>query len=131
MDQPSKGRGKWLIAIGGVLVFYWLALLIATHVPLAKSQNPGRSWDKLGHLVAFAALSVLLCSAGAMLWRPSWRLYGGVFMVVAAYGAMDEFSQRFSPGRSADFRDWIADVLGAGIGILCFAVIHHFAARRV
>jgi VanZ family protein len=131
MDQPSKGRGKWLVTITGVVVLYWLAILIATHVPLAKSQNPGRSWDKLGHLAAFAGLSALLCLTGATLWRPSWRLYASVFMMVAAYGAMDELSQRFSPGRSSDFRDWIADLLGAGIGILCFAVTHRFAARRV
>jgi VanZ family protein len=131
MDQPSKGRGKWQVAIVGVLVLYWLAILIATHVPLAKSQNPGRSWDKQGHLAAFAGLSVLLCLAGATLWRPSWRLYAGVFMVVAAYGAIDELSQRFSPGRFSDFRDWIADMLGAGIGMMCFAVVYHFAARRV
>jgi VanZ family protein len=131
MDQPSKGRGKWQVAIVGVVVLYWLAILIATHVPLAKSQSPGRSWDKLGHLAAFAGLSALLCLTGATLWRPSWRLYTGVFMVVAVYGAADEFSQRFSPGRFSDFRDWIADMLGAGIGILCFAVIYHFAPRRV
>lgn len=131
MEQAPKSRPRWHVSIVAVVVLYWLAILVATHVPLAESQQPGRSWDKLGHLAAFAGLSALLCLAGTTLWRPSWRLYVGVFMVVAAYGVVDELSQRFSPGRSSDFHDWIADLAGAAIGILCFVVVYHFAARRV
>jgi VanZ family protein len=36
-------------------------------------------------------------------------------MIAAAYGAFDE--HWFVPGRSADIRDWFADVSGVLIGI--------------
>ena len=44
------------------------------------------------------------------------------FIFILLYGASDEFHQYFVPGRSCDFFDWLADVLGAlfAISILLF-----------
>jgi VanZ family protein len=85
--------------------------------------------DKLGHFAAFAVLAALLCCAALALWRPTARLYASIFAVLAGYGALDELSQRLSPGRSSDFRDWIADCAGASIGILGFALFHRLIIR--
>ena len=37
-------------------------------------------------------------------------------VVTGVYGATDEFHQLFVAGRSAESRDLIADVVGAGVG---------------
>jgi VanZ family protein len=39
------------------------------------------------------------------------------------FGAADEWHQQFIPGRSQDVADWLADTLGAGIGVLTAAAL--------
>lgn len=39
-------------------------------------------------------------------------------LITSAYGALDEFHQRFTPGRSCDVRDWMADTVGAAVVLL-------------
>jgi VanZ family protein len=46
---------------------------------------------------------------------------------IAALGAIDEWHQLAVPGRSADVRDWLADVIGALLGIVVWRRI--FARR--
>lgn len=45
---------------------------------------------------------------------------------VAAFGAADEWHQRFIPGRSTELADWLADSAGAAVGAVAFALV----ARR-
>jgi VanZ family protein len=48
-----------------------------------------------------------------------------VLVVIAIFAALDEFHQRFIPGRYMDVEDWVADMTGASIGLLLA-----FATRR-
>lgn len=69
--------------------------------------------DKIKHFAAYAVLASLVWRAlgsGISRWRRLWLAIG----ISAAYGATDEFHQRFS-NRSCDFCDWTADVLGASL----------------
>jgi VanZ family protein len=90
-------------------------------------------FDKLQHLLAFAAFTGAVC-----LWvsREKWRIRGLFFMVIAAfigsaYGIIDEIHQYFVPGRDCNVWDWIADTLGSTIGAAAFAGIVALADRRV
>ena len=75
---------------------------------------------KLAHLTEFAALgadlSVLLQPVKRRWIR--WTIGCG-----ALVGAIDEFLQLFSPGRSAQLRDVMIDTLGVGIGVAVAALI--------
>jgi VanZ family protein len=65
--------------------------------------------DKLAHLLLFAVLAALLYLAGL---RAPLAVLGA-----ALYGMTDEVHQMFVPGRSPDVRDWLADTLGAVLGV--------------
>ena len=41
-------------------------------------------------------------------------------LAVSLFGVADEFRQSFTPGRSVEFADWVADSLGAGAGVLLY-----------
>ena len=123
MASDSPRRSRLAIAICLVTGLYWLAIFALTHAPIVPTPDLGRfPLDKIAHLGVFAGLAFLLCAAGTALGHPPRRLFAAVFAIVAAYGILDEMTQQFVPHRFADFRDWIADMLGAGLGITGFVI---------
>jgi VanZ family protein len=76
--------------------------------------------DKLAHGLEYALLGLLLVFGLAReprtrAWRPLlWVLTA--FVVVAAFGALDEWHQSAVPGREMSGWDWLADVAGALVG---------------
>jgi VanZ family protein len=85
--------------------------------------------DKIVHFGYFFGGSGLLCA-----WlfrrnpeRPDWaKLISTAVLVIALIGALDEFHQSFTPGRSGnDPGDWLADLLGAVAGAFTFKRFHH------
>jgi VanZ family protein len=88
-------------------------------------------WDKAAHFAAFAAGSVLLVAALALTTKWSWRRIAWLaVIVIALFGATDEWHQLYTPKRSgADLYDWIADFFGAGTGA-CAALLIHARYQR-
>jgi VanZ family protein len=108
---------RWLTIL---VVAYWLALFTATHVrriPKAL-QMPGA--DKWQHTVAFAGLAFLLAGRRSYGKPLTWKAVLGVACVVVVYGAFDELTQ-IPVGRFAEFNDWLADTLGALLGLSLYA----------
>lgn len=122
-DQPeSTPPGTPAIArfrrlLGSLLLVYWVALFVSTHVPLPKQVHmPGQS-DKWIHVAAYAVLACLLG-----LWISATRRLGRrettiVFVAAAGYAIFDELSQLPVEGRHADLYDVFADWLGAVGGV--------------
>jgi hypothetical protein len=80
-------------------------------------------WDKALHFVEYGGLGVLLCRA---IDGEGLPLTPAVLLALAAtsvYGASDEWHQFFTPGRSADVHDWLADTIGGALGVAVYAVI--------
>ena len=65
--------------------------------------------DKLLHLIAFAALAFPLARTERFGLFP-------VFIGAIFFGGIIEILQLYF-GRSADFKDWVADILGVVLGI--------------
>ena len=123
MAHDSPRRSRLAIAICVVTGLYWLAIFALTHSPIVPMPKiEVRAIDKIAHLGVFAGLAFLLCSAGTALGHRPQRLFAAVFAIVAIYGALDEVTQQLVPQRFSDFHDWIADMLGAGIGITAFVI---------
>ena len=64
-------------------------------------------WDKLAHGIVYGGIAALL-----------WLGFGGrhpiwVIGIPTLIGAADEWHQRYLPGRSADFNDFLADAIAA------------------
>jgi VanZ family protein len=105
------------------LAVYWVALFIGTHIPIDRIPLHQGSADKAAHLAAFAGL--------AMIFATTWQLSAGrlmtrhlmwVWIVIAIYGGVEEITQPLV-GRVASVWDWLADSIGAALGLLAFVVI--------
>lgn len=113
MPPGLKAR---LLLISAMAAAYWALIFTLTHVPISL-PGPVSSLDKLQHASAYFGLSILLCWAYAS-WRPHDPLgFIWCFVAIAIYGALDEITQGFIPGRYPDFFDWVADVGGSAVGV--------------
>lgn len=116
LSRYVKNPRLWQLA----LACYWLALFIGTHIPIERLPLNRGSADKLAHVAAFAALALLLAVA--------WRLSTGrlparhlpwLWLIVVLYGAIEEITQPLV-NRMASPIDWLADALGALLGLAVF-----------
>lgn len=96
-------------------VMVWAAFIaFITHLPNPPSASLVEFdyADKIAHFAMYFALALLFYSA---VTNKSSGL--GVILIVflccAAYGAMDEYTQRYAAGRNPDFYDWLADAAGS------------------
>lgn len=77
--------------------------------------------DKAVHWTLFSVQSWLVARAlrrGHNLTLPATLSLA--ILIASAYGAADEFHQRFVPNRTCDFIDWVADTLGATAAAAAF-----------
>src|SRR5262245_27242350 len=131
MDNATRTRTRLSTILAVLVITYWLALFAATHVPLQPVKTKdGPSYDKLMHLAAYCGLAILACAAGGTRFGVSWKLYAGVFVVIAIYGLLDEVSQSLVRDREADVRDWLADLVGTCLGVSIFAAGRSLIRRR-
>jgi UDP-2,3-diacylglucosamine pyrophosphatase LpxH len=87
-------------------------------LPMGMALPP--PFDKVAHALAFGALAFSLDMALRQS-RHDWPLYRRhlwAFLGVALFAASDEWHQSFVPGRDASALDWLADLVGAKLGLL-------------
>ena len=114
----------------------WLwgpAVLVMGAIYFASSLSdvttlPGDVSDKTAHFFGYAvlAVTVLRATARGHLAGVTARTALLAWGVCVAYGASDEFHQRFVPGRTPALDDLAADALGAATAILvlwCVAIL--------
>lgn len=104
------------------LAAYWLAMFVATHIPIPKGVIPAGGGDKVLHLSGYALLGVLVLGVRAIRGPFRWWSVISRALILTLYAATDEFTQSFV-GRQADFADWVADVIGAVSGLLAVVFI--------
>ena len=68
------------------------------------------------HIAAYAGLGALTARATGRGLRPSWRAVIGAILISSAYGVTDEYHQLYTPGRSFDVLDMVADAIGSIVG---------------
>ena len=93
------------LLIAGIVTFY--SLLPAEHVPQLGVS------DKIEHAVAYALLAFWFASVVAR-----WDYVFMMLALVALGGGVEIVQGLMKMGREADIRDFLADCLGAGIGLL-------------
>lgn len=76
--------------------------------------------DKLFHFVEYFILGALLLRAFAnSSHKTNFKLILLLSILIASiYGALDEFHQRFVPGRSPEIFDIFSDIMGSLLGAL-------------
>ena len=73
--------------------------------------------DKIGHGLVYGLLATLLVRNGYF----SNRVWLAV-VFVSLFGISDEWHQSFTPGRSVEFADWVADTSGATLAVTLYAI---------
>ena len=128
------GAPRWLRAWAPALL--WSAIIFVLSSIPGNQFPPLPTWwsaDKLAHGAIYGVL-------GALCWRglrATWaRGYGNGMQVGAAvaltalYGITDELHQAFTPRRSPDPFDVIADAVGGLLGALfCVAILARKPAK--
>ena len=129
--QRPPGKIRLVGHDGGarLIVRRWLppllwagVILFGTSLPQEAVPVQTSKIDKILHFSIYTVFSFLLTrqiSEITTRWRAA--LIAVVFAMV--FGALDEWHQRFIPGRSTEFADWQADSLGAVVGALAAVVI--------
>lgn len=108
------------------LGLYWLLILILTSIPGSHIPKLFGISDKIKHIGAYLGLSFLLTFALFLQKKYkniSKHSYIFALLVTSIYGLFDEVHQIFIPGRSFDWWDLVADVVGSSIGILIAKII--------
>lgn len=104
--------------------FLWPVLIVGS-VFFASGQSeiatPGFSFsvDKIGHFAVFGALATSIVRLQFFRLR-EWKGALTVLLLVSVWGGLDEFRQSFTPGRSVEVDDWLADTLGALTAVLLY-----------
>ena len=119
-------------AVVGWTGFVWF-LSSCTGAQLSAWMLPLPHWDKVCHFIAFFFGGIAMASAVRWTWRlPFLPTILISTLAVSCYGAVDEWHQLSTPGRSgADFGDWTFDTLGAIAGTLFIATLYarYFSTR--
>lgn len=106
---------NYKLTILAVILILVLILMPASGIP--SVGIPGI--DKLAHCSMFGFLT--LCYYGEYYYehrRNPKALYA--MGSIAIYALLTEFMQLFVPGRACDLIDWLADVTGIILAVLCF-----------
>ncbi len=87
--------------------------------PQIEQINVFQLWDKAAHCLAFAVGAVVLAIALRISTEWPWKKVALVaVLAISLFGATDEWHQLYTPKRSgADPADWLADTIGAVIGV--------------
>ncbi|HVP57871.1 MAG TPA: VanZ family protein [bacterium] len=118
MARRVRGR-EWLPA-----ALWAAAILIVSSIPdpdFGAGLFPG--CDKVAHFIEYSILGGLIGLWALGLSRAKQRAPRGGWLLAAAilFGGLDELHQRFIPGRSMEFWDFMADATGSVTGFLVWS----------
>jgi VanZ family protein len=127
-------------SVRGHFLRYWLPLIVYCLVIFFQSSFkspltlPSFDYiDKVLHMGGYGLLGFLFYRAYRSSWPSAsgWRTANASLLSAGFYGMTDEIHQYFVPGRSADPWDWLADMVGALLGVMAYHAWLHLQARWV
>ncbi|MEO6004923.1 MAG: VanZ family protein [Opitutus sp.] len=108
-NPPPNARRSWLWPVAiAALIF-----LASSQSKLAGPDVEGS--DKVVHFSVYGLLATFVVRL-----RPGKRWALTSILLVSLYGASDEWHQSFTPGRSVELADWIADTAGAALAVILY-----------
>jgi VanZ family protein len=129
MFRPPPSTLRPLFTHWLPLIVYGLFITLQSHYPTPEVVPRWQGLDKLLHVGAYALLGLLFCRAYHSRWPAAAErsLARAGAASAAIFGLFDEIHQHFTPFRSADPLDVLADALGGALGVLAF----HFLLELV
>jgi VanZ family protein len=122
---------KWLGVLGPVALYAAVIFALST-IPGNRVPPIGvPGFDKVEHAILYGLLGLLLARAIRAL-QPT---LDPILCVIAVgylagfYGVTDEIHQLFTPGRSCDPFDALADLVGGTLGAVAWVTWRHLRSR--
>ncbi|HWL15094.1 MAG TPA: VanZ family protein [Opitutus sp.] len=112
---PQSDRRKLLWPLLLAVMVTWCS---AGSVPDVGGGIP--YFDKIVHFFVYGLMATLVARLGWVQQTRPLGIYAAV-LLVSVFGITDELHQYFTPERSMDVYDWIADTLGASLATLLYA----------
>lgn len=117
---------------------YWLPVVLYAAGIFWLSSKPSSDFpslflyaDKLVHLVLYTGFAFFVSRAVSVHCARVDRFTIWISVViVAVYGATDEWHQLYVPTRSCDVWDWTADLMGAIAGSFLFVIYNYRTLKR-
>lgn len=115
---------RYEVLIRTALIVYWVLLFTATHIPLKKGTLPPGT-DVPLHFIAYAGLAFLLTWWLSVKWGPlTLKRLALILLGLSLFGGLDELLQGIPAlRRQPSLDDWVADTLGALLGIILFLLV--------
>jgi VanZ family protein len=114
---------RWLPAVLWMGVIFWLSSRTGSELgsmfPWVDTYLYWLDGFNFGHFVAYYILAILFWFA---LGSPRWPAKLWAILLCAAYGATDEYHQKFVEGRMPDWLDLRNDTIGALLAMLTVSV---------
>jgi hypothetical protein len=110
MQRSYTKVWRWLFILAVLVSFIFSVYPGGVHWPILRWS------DKLDHTIVFMVSGFLL----RLGWHLSWLKTFGLLMF---YGALIELSQLFTVGHTADWMDFVADVVGLVLGLALTAFV--------
>lgn len=107
------------------LCCYWATIFALTHLPAQNWMRVIGSHDKLIHAGSFAGLAFLLAWALPTNKNRYMDNVWQALVLIVTYAGIDELLQ-IPVGRTADWYDFAADVVGAMVGLFFYTVIRGY-----
>jgi hypothetical protein len=100
----------------------WVLMAVITWESVSAIPGVGPAWlsfDKLAHFGVFGLLATTIARLDQ---AKHWPLIGALWAIVlvSIYGFGSEWLQSFTPDRSMEFDDWLADTLGAALAVILY-----------
>jgi VanZ family protein len=110
--SPPPAHSAWRWA-------YPLALAAVVVFASGRGQVAAPSivnFDKLAHFAIFGLLATLVARC------PGVSRFRYAIVLASLFGIGDEFRQSFTPGRSVELADWMADTAGAVTAVTAYVL---------
>jgi VanZ family protein len=107
---------KWWLPVVAWLIVIFIGSSIG-NVPRVGGKTTDGLVHRAAHVAEFAVLGVILLRAVSKDKPITKREMIVTLIIIALYGASDEFHQRFTPGRSSEGLSVLFDVAGGAVGV--------------
>lgn len=117
---------KCILTVVYAGIIYWKSSSSTSSVPLPYHT------DKLAHFVEFGLLCLLTCWALSTVRIGNRWIHKTILAIglVSLYGISDEFHQLFTPNRTVDIFDWLADTAGAVTAAFLWRTFTHNSQNK-
>lgn len=123
---------RWLPAFAFFSFLIWVIVAADSGTPNYFLQQAGTLpyGDKIGHVLLFGALALLLnfATKARQVALGPVRLYLGVVLTLG-FALLEEGSQLLFPSRSFELLDILADLLGVALATVLTSGFYHLRAR--